>query len=240
METLYHFCIKRATKSCKIGKFFLIRAAFSLFWGKNGRRGRVRHRKWRPERVGAAHLARSKPLTRRCAATAMRLISPTPSHQRRQRSPSVGALRKCAGGTFLASDRSGCAARREVGRRVIPHSRIHIRGGGSLPPAAIFLFLEKINRGKSRCVKKTCRWHVFSIRPQRLCREEGSWMIWCARLRAIAPRRTAWPPLLRRSGRDEPHRRYCDRTGNKFLPRARKNDKKCKPFLLSRRTWGTI
>ena len=29
--------------------------------------------------------------------------------------PYVGALRKCAGGTFLASDRSGYAARREVG-----------------------------------------------------------------------------------------------------------------------------
>ena len=25
-----------------------------------------------------------------------------------------------------------------------------------------------------RGVKKTCRWHVFSLRPQRLCREEGS------------------------------------------------------------------
>jgi len=29
--------------------------------------------------------------------------------------PYVGALRKCAGGTFLATDRSGYAARREVG-----------------------------------------------------------------------------------------------------------------------------
>ena len=25
-----------------------------------------------------------------------------------------------------------------------------------------------------RCVKKMCRWHIFSNRPQRLCREEGS------------------------------------------------------------------
>jgi len=27
-----------------------------------------------------------------------------------------------------------------------------------------------------RCVKKICRWHIFSNRPQRLCREELGWL----------------------------------------------------------------
>ncbi len=64
-----------------------------------------------------------------------------------------------------------------------------------VPPAGDFLFRQKVtkerpkgnpsdwvplwkpllNGQEGRGVKQTCRWHVFSLRPQRLCCEEGTW-----------------------------------------------------------------
>ena len=113
------------------------------------------------------------------------------------RASGVGALRKHAGGMFLAADRSGYAARREVGKCVIPHSRIHIRGGGTLPPAALFLFLEKRNREKRKCAcgrgvkKRASRCLLGGRADARKCR---------GGLRG---------------------RRWCGRTGKRFLPQPR-------------------
>ncbi len=83
---------------------------------------------------------------------------PALPHRRRGTKSAVGALRKHAGGMFLASDRSGYAARREVGGYALPHPR---QREAPVPPAAIFLFakrnMEKRKRACGRRIKSALR-----------------------------------------------------------------------------------
>ena len=104
---------------------------------------------------------------------------------------------------FLASDRSGYAARRAVGgraHRTSGRERHRASGGvrfvalppgmwgGTVPPAALFLFLEKINRGKrkracGRGVKKRASRCLLGARADaRKCRGGLRGRRWCDRM----------------------------------------------------------
>ena len=50
---------------------------------------------------------------------------------------------------------------------------------------------------KRRGVKKICRWHIFSLRPQRLCREDGPYyVLFSGRPEKYGPGRESKPGLL--------------------------------------------
>ena len=63
----------------------------------------------------------------------------------------------------------GVGVRGRLNHSYIPRGGMRIVAYGHVSrPRVLFL--------GGRGVKKTCRWHVFSLRPQRLCREEGTWI----------------------------------------------------------------
>ena len=119
-----------------------------------------------------------------CGAVASQ--SRTPLLSRRlggggSRASGVGALRKCAGGTFLASDRSGYAARREVG------GRAHRTSGRERHPASggpISLFIKR-NGGKRKCAcgrgvkKRASRCLLGGRADARKCRGGLRGRRWC-------------------------------------------------------------
>ena len=82
----------------------------------------------------------------------------------------VGALRKHAGGMFLASDLGGYAAAASIWNytaKLEPLRQLtQYSVGGFLNRRFKLSFWSLLGRG----VKKTCQWHVFSLRSRRLCR----------------------------------------------------------------------
>jgi len=59
------------------------------------------------------------------------------------------------------------------GQAALREASIPVRRAGWPHPAARWthtVFRRKIQRQRRRGVKKTCRWHVFSLRSRRLCR----------------------------------------------------------------------